>query len=300
MTELMLEKGIERRSQRDVLVLPARERKRAGALPPIPERWRRDLWQLTSLPLLLFFLLPLVALLVRTPPASLIANLHAPVVRQAVTLSLGTTCLTTLLAILLGTPVGYLLARQRFPLRRAIDILVDLPTVLPPAVAGVALLMAFGRRGLLGGALDSLGIHLAFTPLAVVLAQLFVAAPFYVRAAAVGFSSIEPEMVQAAALDGASSWQTFRAILLPLARIGLLSGAVMTWARALGEFGATMIFAGNYPGRTQTMPLAIYLGFELNLNTALTLAVILVGCSFVVLAVVKGLLQRESPALSDR
>jgi molybdate transport system permease protein len=300
MTEIVLEKRIERRDRHDVLVIPSRERDRTGTRSPIPERWRRDLWQLTSLPLLLFFLLPLAAVLVRTPPASLLANLRQPAVQQAIALSLGTACLTTFLAVLLGTPLGYLLARQRFPMRRAVDILVDLPTVLPPAVAGVALLMAFGQRGLLGGALDSLGIHLAFTPLAVVLAQLFVAAPFYVRAAAVGFSSIEPEMVQAAALDGASSWQAFRSILLPLARIGLLSGAVMTWARAVGEFGATMIFAGNYPGRTQTMPLAIYLGFELDLDVALTLAVILVGCSFLVLASVKSLLQRERQTLSER
>ena len=128
---------------------------------------------------------------------------------------------------------------------------------------------------------------------AVVMAQTFVASAFYVKAAALGFASIDPELEQSAALDGASSWQVFRHVTVPLAWMALLSGAVMTWARALGEFGATIIFAGNYPGRTQTMPLAIYLGFELNLNVALTLAVILVGFSFVVLMVVKGILHRE-------
>jgi len=127
----------------------------------------------------------------------------------------------------------------------------------------------------------------------VVLAQTFVAAPFYVKAASVGFAGIEPELEQAAALDGASVWQVFRHVTLPLAWTGLLSGAMMAWARALGEFGATIIFAGNYPGRTQTMPLAIYVGFELDLDAALTLAVILVGCSFIALMVVKGFLRRD-------
>ena len=164
---------------------------------------------------------------------------------------------------------------------------------LPPAVAGVALLMAFGRRGLLGGYLEFLGLDIAFTQFAVILAQTFVAAPFYVKAAILGFSNIEPELEQAAALDGAGHGQVFRFITIPLSWTALLSGMVMTWARALGEFGATIIFAGNYPGRTQTMPLAIYLGFEMDLDVALTLAVILVGLSFMILMVVKGFLHHE-------
>jgi molybdate transport system permease protein len=171
-----------------------------------------------------------------------------------------------------------------------LDTLIDLPMVLPPAVAGIALLLAFGRRGLFGQYLNDMGIDIAFTQTAVVLAQLFVAAPFYVKAAAVGFAAIDQELEQAAALDGANGWQIFRLITLPLAWTALLGGAVMTWARALGEFGATIIFAGNFPGRTQTMPLAIYLGFELDLNIALTLAVILLAVSFLVLLVIKGLL----------
>jgi molybdate transport system permease protein len=153
--------------------------------------------------------------------------------------------------------------------------------------------MAFGRRGLVGEWLEIWGLHIAFTQVAVILAQTFIAATFYVKAAALGFGSIDNDLEQAAALDGAGGWQVFRFITLPLSWSALLSGAVMTWARALGEFGATIIFAGNYPGRTQTMPLAIYIGFELDLDVALTLAVILVGCSFVVLMIVKGLLQRE-------
>jgi len=264
------------------------------ASPPARWRWRthRLAW-LLSLPFLAFLVLPLAALLLRLPPARLISSLQSQQVVQAVTLSMSTTLVTTLVTICFGTPVSYLLARQRFPFHRVVDTLVDLPTVLPPAVAGVALLMAFGRRGILGGTLNALGIHIAFTRVAVVLAQTFVASAFYIKSAVLGFAGIDPELEQSAALDGASSWQVFRHVTVPLAWTALLSGALMTWARALGEFGATIIFAGNYPGRTQTMPLAIYLGFEIDLNVALTLAVILVGFSFAVLMAVKGILHRE-------
>jgi molybdate transport system permease protein len=204
-----------------------------------------------------------------------------------------TTLITVSIVVIFGTPVAYLLARYPFKLRRVVDTVLDLPMVLPPAVAGVALLMAFGRRGIFGSYFEMLGITIAFTQVAVILAQTFVAAPFYVKAAILGFSSIEPELEQAAALDGADGWQIFRFITLPLSWSALLSGMVMTWARALGEFGATIIFAGNYPGRTQTMPLAIYLGFELDLGVALTLSLILVGFSFLTLMIVKGMLHRD-------
>lgn len=258
-----------------------------------PTKWPEKLLQLLSLPLLMFIFLPMVALFVRTPPESLLLNLQTPQVVEAVALSFGTTWITVIIAVILGTPVGYLLARYDFKMRRLFDTLLDLPLVLPPAVAGVSLLMAFGRRGMLGGYLDFLGIDIAFTQFAVILAQTFVAAPFYVKAAILGFSTIEPELEQAAALDGAGHLQVFRFITIPLSWSALLSGMVMTWARALGEFGATIIFAGNYPGRTQTMPLAIYLGFELDLDVALTLAVILVGLSFAILMIVKGFLHNE-------
>ncbi|MBI3942614.1 MAG: molybdate ABC transporter permease subunit [Chloroflexi bacterium] len=270
--------------------LPASNR----PFPTVTFGWSRELWRTLAIPLLVFLALPLIALLLRTPPLQLVANLGNPQVMQAIALSMGTSLATTVLTLIVGTPVAYLLARRRFPFHRAIDTLVDLPTVLPPAVAGVALLMAFGRRGILGGTLDDLGIHIAFTQIAVVLAQTFVASPFFIKAATLGFAGIEPELEQAAALDGASGWQIFRFVTVPLAWTALLSGSVMTWARALGEFGATIIFAGNFPGRTQTMPLAIYIGFELDLNIALTLSVILVGCSFLVLMVVKGVLHRET------
>jgi len=264
---------------------PLRSRQRARGLP--------DLLAVLSAPLVLFLALPLLALVLRAQPVRLWASLGQGQVIQAAGLSLVTTLVTALVAVVFGTPVAYLLARRRFRLRRLIDTLVDLPIVLPPAVAGVALLMAFGRRGILGGVLDDLGIGVAFTPFAVVLAQTFVAAPFYVKAATVGFSGIEPELEQAAALDGAGPWQMFSHVTLPLARVALLAGIVMTWARALGEFGATILFAGNFPGRTQTMPLAIYIGFELDLDVALALAVILLTCSFLALWVIKGVLHRD-------
>ena len=243
-----------------------------------------------SLPLVLFLLVPLAALLLRLSPAALLTHLVQPQVAQAIGLSMATTILTLGITLVVGTPVGYLLARGHFRGRQVLDTLIDLPMVLPPAVAGIALLLAFGRRGIWGQYLSSAGIDIAFTQTAVILAQLFVASPFYVKAAAAGFSAIDHDLEQAAALDGASNWQIFRLITLPLAGTTLLGGAVMTWARALGEFGATIIFAGNFPGRTQTMPLAIYLGFELDLNVALTLAVILLAASFLVLLVVKGIL----------
>lgn len=259
---------------------------------PSTSLWR-DPWWLSSLPFLFFLTLPLIALLLSIPPGQLLENLSKAQVRQAINISLKTTTITTGVSILLGTPVAYWLARRRSPLHRAVDTVIDLPIVLPPAVAGVALLITFGRQGFIGGLLADLGIQVAFTQLAVVMAQTFVAAPFYVKAASIGFAAVHLELEQAAAIDGAGAWQTFRHVTVPLAWAAMLSGAVMTWARALGEFGATILFAGNYLGRTQTMPLAIYIGFELDLDVALTLAAILVVLSFLVLFIVKGLLQRE-------
>lgn len=248
---------------------------------------------LMALPLLSFMLLPLLAMLLRLEWGGLWATVTSTVVTQAISLSLATTLLATALALILGGPLAFQLARRRFPGRTIIDTLIDLPMVLPPSVAGIALLMAFGRRGLLGAPLAELGISISFTGAAVVLAQCFVAAPYFVKAAAAGFAGVDRELEQAAALDGASPAQVLWHITIPLAWPALFSGAVMTWARALGEFGATIIFAGNLPGRTQTMPLAIYLGFERDLNLALILAAILLAISFGVLALVKGVLKQR-------
>jgi molybdate transport system permease protein len=251
------------------------------------------IWRLASFPLLIFLSLPILALFLRISPADLVENLRQPDVLQAIALSLVTTLISTIIIILAGTPLAYSQARGQFRFSRLVDTLIDLPLVLPPAVAGVALLMAFGRRGILGGVLDDLGLHIAFTPVAVIIVQVFVAAPFYIKSATLGFSNIDQELEQAAALDGASSPQIFRFLTIPLSWSALLGGGVMSWARALGEFGATIIFAGNFPGRTQTMPLAIYIGFELDLDIALTLSVILILLSFFALIVAKHILNGD-------
>jgi molybdate transport system permease protein len=243
--------------------------------------------------LLLFLIVPLLAMLLRLEWAGFGAALSSPVVRQALVLSMTTTLLATALSVMFGLPLAFLLARVHFRGRTLVDTLIDLPMVLPPSVAGIALLMAFGRRGLIGAPLAEFGISISFTQLAVVLAQCFVAAPYFVKAAAAGFATVDRELERAAALDGANTAQVFRLITVPLAWQALFSGAVMSWARALGEFGATIIFAGNLPGRTQTMPLAIYLGFERDLDVALTLSALLLAISFGVLALVKGLLKQR-------
>lgn len=253
-------------------------------------------WRLLALPFLLFIALPILAIFARGSLTDLLANLNERQVSQAVSLSLATSLFTIVVTLVFGTPVAYLLAQRHFRGYHLVDTLIDLPTVLPPSVAGVALLMAFGRKGLFGAWLSAAGINIPFTFAAVVMAQTFIAAPLYIKAAAIGFAGVSHELRQAAGLDGANRWQTFRHILLPLSWRSLLSGCVLTWARALGEFGATIIFAGNFPGRTQTMPLAIYLGFEIDLDVALTLAVIMICFSFFTLVMVKGFLVRRMDA----
>jgi molybdate transport system permease protein len=243
--------------------------------------------------MLLFLALPILALLLRVQFPSIGGHLLQPTVQQAIRLSAVTSFTTLALTLVFGTPLAYWLGRKRFRGHSAVDTLVDLPMVLPPSVAGIALLMAFGRRGLIGSGLNEVGLSLAFTQMAVILAQLFVSAPFYIKAASGAFASVDNDLEQAAALDGANWWRIFQHVTLPLTSSALLGGAMMSWARALGEFGATIIFAGNFPGRTQTMPLAIYLGFELNLNVALTLSAILLAISFTVLLLVKVALRQR-------
>jgi molybdate transport system permease protein len=195
-----------------------------------------------------------------------------------------TTATTMAIVITLGTPLAYLLARRRFPGAAAIEALVDLPIVLPPAVAGIALLVAFGRNGLVGRWLAEAGFTLGFTTIAVVMAQVFVSAPFYVIAARGGFARVDTEVEAAAADLGATPGQVFRTVTLPLILPSLIAGAVLAWARALGEFGATIMFAGNFPGVTQTMPLAIYGRFGAgDMSTALLLSVVLLLTSLMVL-----------------
>jgi molybdate transport system permease protein len=238
--------------------------------------------------LLLFIGFPLVALFLNTPPSALWSSLHTESSTSALTLSMETTGVTLLLALVLGTPTAYILARRRFPGKRLLDSVVDLPIVVPPAVAGVALLLAFGRQGLLGPSLNALGIHLSFSTAAVVMAQLFVACPFYVRSARAGFIAVDRTLEDASSTLGYGGWGTFRRVTVPLALPSLIGGAVLTWARALGEFGATIMFAGNLMGVTQTMPLAVYLNLETgDLDGAVALSVVLVLVSLVVSLVVR-------------
>ncbi len=247
-------------------------------------------WGLVSLSFLpaLYLLAPLMALAWRAlPDGRWVDALRSPTVAQALGLSLGTTAASLGLVVILGTPMAYLLARHSFPGRRILDTLIDLPMVLPPAVAGLSLLLLFGRNGLLGPVLRPLGVEVAFTTGAVVLAQAFVAGPFYIRSARAGFESVNPQLERVAATLGEGEGRIFWRITVPLALPSLLGGAVMTWARALGEFGATIMFAGNFPGRTQTMPLAVYMAMESDLWTALTLALILVALSFAALGILK-------------
>jgi molybdate transport system permease protein len=244
---------------------------------------------LASAPLVCFLLLPTAGLLARVSPRDLLGTFMDPQAAQAVNLSVVTTLTTVCLAVVFGTPVAWLLARKQFPGKAVLDALIDLPIVLPPSVAGIALLIAFGRSGFPGSLLAGAGIGIPFTTAAVVLAQLFVSSPYYIKTLAVAFASVDRDLEQAAAIDGASAWEVFRRVTLPLSFRGLFGGAIMTWARALGEFGATILFAGNFPGRTQTMPLAIYIGFEMDFRVALSLAAVLLVISFAVLAVVKSL-----------
>lgn len=260
--------------------------------PKFSQRFDRAFLPLLGLPLILFILLPLAALLLKVPYQDFFKSIQDQQVRQAIQLSLTTSTISVLVTVIFGMPVAYMLARSRRRTVALIDTIIDLPTILPPAVAGVALLIAFGRRGLFGAWLADIGITLPFTQAAVIMAQTFVASPFFVKAAAIGFSGIRAELLEASALDGASRWQTFWHVTLPLTRLSIISGAVMTWARAMGEFGATIIFAGNFPGRTQTMPLAIYVGFEIDLSTALLLSFILICFSFLTLIAVKFVLHR--------
>jgi molybdate transport system permease protein len=232
--------------------------------------------------------LPIVAIFARVlPTGALLSGISRPIVLEALRLSALTTLCTLALAIALGTPTAYLLARRRFRGQAIVESMIELPMVLPPAVAGIGLLMAFGRRGLVGEPLSALGITIGFTTAAVVLAEFFVAAPFYVRAARSAFDAVDRELETVSHTLGVSDWATFWRVTVPVAFPSLLGGAVMCWARALGEFGATIMFAGSFLGRTQTMPLAIYAALESDLDAALVLSAILTLVSFVVLILLR-------------
>jgi molybdate transport system permease protein len=234
---------------------------------------------------LAFLVLPLAGLLIRAPWTTLPHRLAEPGVLTALRLSLQTATLATLLCLAFGVPLAWLLARVEFPGRRLVRALVTVPLVLPPVVGGIALLLVFGRKGILGAWLDSaFGITLPFTTTGVVIAEAFVAMPFLIIAVEGALRGADTRYEEAAATLGARRWSTFTHVTLPLVAPGIAAGAVLCWARALGEFGATITFAGNYPGRTQTMPLAVYLALETDLDAAIVLSLILLTVSVAILA----------------
>jgi molybdate transport system permease protein len=239
-----------------------------------------------------FILLPLLSLFLKTTPEAFFGSFDEPVVIKALTLSLVTATCSTALVLLFGTPVAYLLSHRQFRGKAFLETAIDMTVVLPPAVAGLGLLMAFGRMGTVGEYLYPLGIKLPFTTLAVIMAQVFVSSPFYIRQARVSLRDVNKEYEEAARTLGSSKLHTFFRITLPLASAGLISGAIMAWARALGEFGATIMFAGNLSGRTQNMPLAIYTTMETDISAAIALSIILVIVSFAVMATVRMLSRR--------
>jgi molybdate transport system permease protein len=263
-------------------------------MPKFLTRVRKFFFGLLAVALVLLLIFPLLALVVRTMQTRAWESAPDAGIPQALGLSLLTTAITSIITITFGTPLAYMLARRQFRMKRFVQVLVELPVVLPPAVAGLGLLLAFGERGLLGPVLDALGISLAFTTAAVVLAQIFVSAPFYVRSAQIGFQGIEGEIEDAARVDGADGLQLFFRITLPLSRRALAAGLTMSWARALGEFGATILFAGSKQGRTRTMPLLVYQSFEQNINAAIWTGLLLVGMALAAMLLAQWL-RRKSP-----
>jgi len=246
-----------------------------------------------------FLVLPVLAIFLRVSPGELIERVDDRVVLDALEVTAKTNGIAFALTLLVGTPAAYLIAARRFPGRALVVTLCELPLVLPPAVAGIGLLAAFGRLGLLGGTLDALGVRLGFTQAAVVLAVLFVAGPFYLRQAIAAFEAVDPAMLAAARTLGAGPARTFARVALPLASAGLGAGAALSLARGIGEFGATVMFAGSLQSVTQTLSLAIYAQFDVDFTRALALGALLVLFSAAVLLTMKVVpLWRRSPSTS--
>ncbi|AGP34502.1 ABC transporter permease [Sorangium cellulosum] len=241
-----------------------------------------------------FLAVPILALFVTATAADVEQGLRHPLVWPALRLSLVTTAASLALVVVLGTPLAWTLARARGRLARAVETAVQLPIVIPPAVAGVAMLLAFGRRGLLAGWLYPEGWSVTFTTAAVVMAEVFVSAPFFVQAATSAFRRVDPKLVVVARTFGASPLRVFFRVALPLSAPGLVAGAAMSWARSLGEFGATLMFAGNLQGRTQTLPLAIYTALESDMRAAQALSMVLVAVAFALLLLVRAAARRSA------
>ncbi len=249
-----------------------------------------------------FLALPVVAIFTQVPPGRLVRLLSNPIVTDALVVSFKTTVAAQVLILLFGTPAAYLIASRRFRGRTVLVTLVELPLVLPPAVAGLGLLVTFGRFGLLGSTLGALGLSVSFTQTAVVLAIVFVSSPLYVRTAIAVFQAVDPDLVAASRTLGAGSTRTFFRVVLPLAANGLAAGGALSFARGLGEFGATIMFAGSLQGVTQTLPLAIYEAFAINFDVAIAMGALLVAISAVLLFSLRLILswqpsRRTSPSL---
>ncbi|MGK3996552.1 ABC transporter permease [Sorangium sp. So ce1024] len=244
--------------------------------------------------LVAFLAVPVLALFATATATDVAHGLRHPLVGPALRLSLLTTLASLVLVVVLGTPLAWTLSRARGRLARAVETAVQLPIVIPPAVAGVALLLAFGRRGLLSGWLYPEGWSVTFTTAAVVMAEVFVSAPFFVQAAISAFRRIDAKLLVVARTFGASPLRVFFRVALPIAAPGLVAGAAMSWARSLGEFGATLMFAGNLEGRTQTLPLAIYTALESDLRAAQALSMVLVVVAFALLLFVRAVARRSA------
>lgn len=242
---------------------------------------------------LAFLALPVLAIFLDTTPEALVAGLGEPGTLDALRLSLECSVAAVVAIVVVGTPAAWLLATRRFPGRGVLVTVVELPLVLPPAVAGIGLLAALGPRGILGGALDGAGIRLVLTTAGVIVALAFVSAPYYLRQAQAAFEAIDPTQLDASRTLRAGEARTFARVAVPVAAPGLLTGLALAWGRALGEFGATLLFAGSFPGVTQTVPLAIYQRFASDLNGALALAAILVVVSAAILLSLKALGARD-------
>ena len=244
-------------------------------------KYRRRRWSLVlaAFPMVVFLALPVLALMLGTTADDLSAGVAHTLFAPALWLSAKTTLISLMLVIVFGTPLAWWLAVTSRPERRAVELIVDLPVVLPPAVVGIALLQTFGRSGLLGTQLTWLGVQIPFTTTAVVLAQVAVSAPFYIQSAQAAFRRVDQDLLLVARTLGQSPSGAFFRVAVPLALPGLVGGAALSWARALGEFGATLLFAGNLPGTTQTMPLAIYMALESDVRVALSLSLVLAALS---------------------
>ena len=247
-----------------------------------------------------FLVLPIVAIFAQVSPGTLVSQLSQPVVTDALVLSLKTSAIAQALVLLFGTPTAYVLATRRFRGRSLAIVLVELPLVLPPAVAGIGLIAAFGRLGLLGSTLDAFGVQLGLTQAAVVIAVAYVSSPLYIRQAIAAFEEVDPNLVAASRTLGAGRARTFFRVVLPLARRGLAAGEALSFARGLGEFGATIMFAGSVQGVTQTLPLAIYAEFALNFTTALAMSALLVVISGALLVALRLTLQWQPSRPTSR